>query len=208
MLTVRPPRTHSRRSVGARAERGVILIYTLIVLLILVIGAVALMKSTQVSLFSAGNLSFRSDLINQGEQADAKVMTQFESGGALSTSAVTVASVPALNYSATTLPTNAQGVPTALLSDAAFATVGTAANDLNGATSDVTIRYVIDRLCTAVGTVNGSLCVQSSAAPIAVTATGGPQVPPPAATVYRLSIRVTGARGTQVFMQSTFTRAD
>jgi hypothetical protein len=135
-------------------------------------------------------------------------MAQFSSGGPLSTSAVTVASAPAYNYSASILPTNPQGVPTALLNSTAFAAVGTSANDITGATSDVTIRYVIDRLCSAAGTANGILCVQAAAAPTGVTATGTAQIPPPTASVYRLSVRVSGARGTQVFMQTTFSRAD
>jgi type IV pilus assembly protein PilX len=50
-------------------QRGVVLIFTLIILLILTIGAVALMRSMNTSLFSAGNLAFRRDLVNQGEQA-------------------------------------------------------------------------------------------------------------------------------------------
>jgi len=40
-------------------ERGVVLIFTLIILLILTIGAVALLRSMNTSLFSAGNLAFR-----------------------------------------------------------------------------------------------------------------------------------------------------
>jgi type IV pilus assembly protein PilX len=189
-------------------QRGVVLIFTLIILLILTIGAVALMRSMNTSLFSAGNLAFRRDLVNQGEQAVANVMTEFQGGGALSTSAVTIASVPALNYSAIMLATNGQGVPNVLLADTTFATVGTAANDILGATPDVTIRYVIDRLCSAAGDSNGALCVQSSAAPTGGTANGTAAVTPPSATVYRLSVRVTGARSTQVFLQTTFTRQD
>jgi len=196
-LTARPMR-----------QRGVVLIFTLIILLILTIGAVALMRSMNTSLLSAGNLAFRRDLVNQGEQAVANVMTKFQNGGALSTSAVTVNSAPTMNYSASMLATNPQGVPLALLNNTTFATVGTSANDLTGPTSDVQIRYVIDRLCSAAGTANGILCVQSSAAPTGGTALGGATLPPPTATVYRLSIRVSGARSTQVFLQSTFTRAD
>jgi len=191
----------------ALRQRGVVLIFTLIVLLILTIGAVALMRSMNTSLFSAGNLAFRRDLVNQGEQAVANVMTQFQTG-ALSASAATIASNPAYNYSASILPTNTQGVPLALLSKAAFGTVGKTANDITGATSDVTIRYVIDRLCSAAGPANGTACGQSLTNPTGGTATGPPPPPPPAATVYRLSIRVSGARGTQVFMQTTFSRAD
>jgi type IV pilus assembly protein PilX len=188
-------------------QRGVVLIFTLIILLILTIGAVALMRSMNTSLFSAGNLAFRRDLVNQSEQAVANVMTEFQSGGPLSTSAVTVGNVPALNYSAVMLATNNQGVPNALLNNATFATVATGA-DIPGATSDVTIRYVIDRLCSAVGPSNGALCVQSSAAPTGGTANDTAAVTPPSATVYRLSVRVDGPRSTQVFLQTTFTRAD
>jgi Tfp pilus assembly protein PilX len=189
-------------------QRGVVLIYTLIILLILTIGAVALLRSMNTSLFTAGNLAFRRDLVNQGEQAVANVTAQFTGSGPLATSAVTVANVPALNYSASILPTNPQGVPTALLSSTIPATVGTSANDITGATSDVQIRYVIDRLCSAAGTAIGTQCVQAAAAPTGVTATGTTQIPPPSATVYRLSVRVSGARSTQVFLQTTFSRPD
>jgi hypothetical protein len=122
--------------------------------------------------------------------------------------ATTVSSVAA-NYSATILTTNNVGVPTALLNNATFLTVGTAANDLTGPTPDITIRYVIDRLC-ATGTViaTAALCVQSSANPTGGKANNTAAVTPPSATVYRVSVRVTGARGTQVFLQSSFTKPD
>jgi type IV pilus assembly protein PilX len=192
-------------------QRGVVLIFTLIILLILTIGAVALMRSMNTSLTSAGNLAFRRDLANQGEQAVSKVMTAFKAGGALSTSAVTDSNVPANNYSASMLATNAQGVPTILLSqDSTFNSTGftSSANDITGATSDIIIRYVVDRLCTNTGATVANQCVQSSAAPLGGTANGSQSVTPPAATVYRLSVRVSGARSTQVFLQTTFTRQD
>jgi len=188
-------------------QRGVVLIFTLIVLLILTIGAVALMRSMNTSLSGAGNLAFRRDLVNQGEYAVSQVMAEFQTGGDLSTSASTLNNVPADNYSATMLATNSEGVPNVLLQSALPTTVGTHA-DLPGPTTDILIRYVIDRLCSASGTPSGSLCVQSSAAPTGGTAGNTATVKPPTATVYRLSVRVTGARSTQVFLQTTFTRPD
>ncbi len=188
------------------SQRGVVLIFTLIVLAVLMIGAAALIRSMHTSLFTAGNLAFRRDLVNQGEQAVSTVITQFKTG-AFSTSGSTQADNPAANYSSTALPTNAQGVPNALLNNTTFATVGTAANDIVGATPDVQIRYVIDRLCSATGASTGALCVQSTAAPTGGTAPGN-GLPPPSATVYRLSVRISGARGTQVFLQTTFTKPD
>ncbi len=186
-------------------QAGVVLIFSLIVLLILLIGAVALMRSMNSSLLAAGNLAFRRDLVNQGEQAVSTVLNEFRTGGAMV--GATTANNQALNYSATILATNSQGVPLALLNGTTFGTVGTSANDITPANyPDVTIRYVIDRLCSATGSASSALCAQSLANPTGGTGgTGAPPVTPPSSTVYRLSVRVSGARNTQVFLQSTFT---
>jgi type IV pilus assembly protein PilX len=200
---------------SATRQQGVVLIFSLIVLLILAIGAVAVLRSVDSSLLSAGNLAFHRDLVNQGEQAVANVMTEFKTNGAPLGGATTV-NMQAANYSATTLPTNPQGVPVALLNDAAFAAVATpglqpAGNDIAGRTSDVTIRYVIDRLCIAVPptvVATSSTCVQSTGLPTGGTANRNTAVAPPSATVYRISVRVDGPRHTQAFLQSTFTKPD
>ena len=188
-------------------ERGVVLIFTLIILLILTIGGAALVRSMKSSLFSAGNLAFRRDLMNQGEQAVSTVLTEFTTGAL---AAATDADVPAANYASAMLATNAQGVPNALLlDDPTFAATYTAP-DLTGSTPDVQIRYVIDRLCNVTGPPSSTICVQSSASPSGgsgLTSYAG-TVPPPTATVYRLSVRVTGARSTEVFLQTTFTKPD
>jgi Tfp pilus assembly protein PilX len=198
---------------SAVRQRGVVLIFSLIVLLILAIGAVAVLRSVNSSLLSAGNLAFHRDLVNQAEEAVSTVMTEFKTNGPpLSTSPTTV-SLQAANYSATTLPTNAQGVPLALLDNAAFALVATpglvpAGNDIPGRTADGTIRYIIDRLCTNLGAASSPNCVQSTGLPTGGTANRNTAVAPPSATVYRISVRVDGPRNTQAFLQSTFTKPD
>jgi len=194
---------------SAVRQQGVVLIFSLIVLLILAIGAVALLRSVDTSLLSAGNLAFHRDLVNQGEQAVANVMTEFKTNGP-PLGGATTGSMQTANYSATALPTNSQGVPLVLLNDAAFALIGTAP-DLVGRTSDVKIRYVIDRLCTATPLTviaSSSACVQSSGLPTGGTANRNTAVAPPSATVYRISVRVNGPRGTQSFLQTTFTKPD
>jgi len=180
------------------------------VLLILTIGGLALVRSMHSSLFSAGNLAFRRDLVNQGEQAVAPVMAEFASGGILSTSAVTDGDLISANYKSTTLTTNAQGVPNALLvSDLNFPAYGQTSNDIPGPpNSNVTIRYVIDRLCNQTGVASSATCVQSTGIPTGGTHNRNTAVPPPSATVYRLSVRVSGPRSTQVFLQTTFTKPD
>jgi type IV pilus assembly protein PilX len=197
------------KSASAARQQGVVLIFSLIVLLILAIGAVAVLRSTDSSLLSAGNLAFHKDLVNQAEQAVANVMTEFKTN-ALPLGGVTTASMPAANYSATTLTTNPQGVPTVLLDDAAFGAVGSIANDIvPSAASQVKIRYVIDRLCapfTVIASSNN--CVQSTGLPTGGTANHNTAVAPPSATVYRISVRVDGPRFTQAFLQTTFTKPD
>jgi Tfp pilus assembly protein PilX len=196
---------------AAARQRGVVLIFSLIVLLILAIGAVALLRSVDTSLVSAGNLAFHRDLVNQAEQAVSSVMTEFKTN-ALPLGGNTTASLPAANYSAVTLPTNAQGVPTALLDNTAFAAVGTAANDIvPSANSQVRIRYLIDRLCIAAPPTviaNIAACVQSTGLPTGGTANRNTAVAPPSATIYRISVRVDGPRSTQAFLQTTFTKPD
>jgi len=193
---------------SASRQQGVVLIFSLIVLLILAIGAVALLRSVDTSQLSAGNLAFHRDLVNQGERAVAQVMTEFRTNGA-PLGGATTGSMQAANYSATTLPTNNQGVPLVLLNDAAFAAVATPGNDISGRTGDVTIRYIIDRLCVPLTVIaSSSACVQSSGLPTGGTANRNTAVAPPSATVYRISVRVNGPRNTQAFLQSTFTKPD
>jgi type IV pilus assembly protein PilX len=198
----------SVESIVPLRQRGVVLIFALLVLLILAIGAVAVLRSVNNSLSSAGNLAFHRDLVNQAEVAVANVMTAFKTN-ALPLGGVTTVSLPAANYSAQVLVNNAQGVPTALLDDTVFATVGIAGNDIVGATPDVKIRYVIDRLCDAAGGASSPHCVQSSPLPpggSTPNVIGG--LLPPSATVYRVSVRVSGPRLTQAFLQTTFTKPD
>lgn len=201
-----------------RRERGVVLIFTLIILLILTIGAVALMKSMNISMFSSGNLALRQDLVNQADQAVATVMNEFISQtGPLYLSSTTNNTLPAYNYSATELQTNSQGVPTILFaSDATFQASFTApdivaANYTVGSTSEspgVTMRYVVDRLCSTAGVALSASCVQSVAAGTSQSTGDSSGLAKPSATVYRLTVRVTGPRSTQAFLQTTFTKVN
>lgn len=191
-------------------QRGAVLLFTLIVLVILLAGGVAVMRSMNTSLFSAGNLAFKRDLMNQGEQAVSTVMTAFKTG-ALSTDATT-SNLKSANYSATPLATNAKGIPLALLNDGAFAAVGTTVNDLTGATPDVTIRYVVDQMCDGTpaalaGQSTGCVTLGSSSGTTGGSSQAmGNQPPSSSSLLYRLSVRITGPRNTQVFIQTSFTK--
>lgn len=204
----RPNRPHPRhRARPARRQQGVVLIFALIALVVMLIGAAALVRSSTASLTTAANLGFKRDLTNQAERAVDTALTALRTG-ALATEAARQASATTSNYSATLLATNAQGVPNALLSDTTFATVGSSANDIAVADQGVTLRYVIDRMCVNTGAASETHCTMSDNGQSSGCSSNpcddlSDAVPKQA--VYRLSIRVTGPRGTQAFFQSTLT---
>ena len=205
------------RSGSRSRERGVVLLFSLIALVIMLLAAVALVRSFNSSLFTAGNIAFKRDMQNQGERAVDKALTEFRSGGSLDTPAKRAANLLTSNYSATMLAVNAQGIPDALQNDTTFAVVGTSA-DLKSTDQSVTIRYVIDRLCSTSGdetTLGSSGCLLADNLVPAGTSSsnllgpdrslGGRSGATPQGVVYRLSVKVTGPRSTQSFFQSTFT---
>jgi type IV pilus assembly protein PilX len=222
---------HPRRAASSRpqqprsSQRGVSLVFALIAVLVILIAAVAVVRSFNTSLFQSGNLAFKRDLTNQSERAMNLAFEKMRSGS-LASEAQRSAHVVAENFSAAILPVNAQGIPNALLSDAVFSAVGVATNDIaltdaNG-TEFGQVRYVIERLCNQTGdagVLGPSGCVyaqstvsQSSSsselirADRTTTGGGGGAGASSQQVVYRITIRVNGPRGTQGFYQSTFAR--
>lgn len=184
-------------------QRGVTLVIAMIALVVLTVGAIALSRSTNVSLRMAGNLAFKRDLVNQGERAVAAALAELRTG-ALSSEPTRQSNAAARNYSATLLPSSAQGIPNVLLDDTAFGAAFTGADitDANG----LTMRYVIDRQCSATGAYNVSTCQAVTAK---AQGQGGDSIdtdkPTGAVTrpVFRISVRVTGPRGVQTYTQTT-----
>lgn len=201
------------RRVGARPQQGIVIIFILIALVIMLIGAVAMAKSFNASMFMAGNLAFKRDLVNQAERAVAAALADLETG-ALTTQAARASNLQTSNYRAqmftgtsATTGVNAQGIPNALLSDSAFASVGSSARDITVDGQGVRVRYLIDRLCNNSGdevTLTSANCTvgptpnaRGGSGSQMNVATQPPQV------LYRLSVRVDGPRNTQAFFQTT-----
>ncbi|WP_295532367.1 hypothetical protein [uncultured Pseudacidovorax sp.] len=202
---MRPRASRIHRAPSARRQQGVVLIFCLIVLVVLLAGGVAVSRSMNSALSGVGSLAIRRDLVNQAEPAVALAMAATYPVNA------SASANKALNYSPTPLAVNDMGIPLALLSDATFATVASAA-DLTGATPDVTIRYVVDRLCD-IATQSATDQGRSHCVPITREARGGSNqlasgAPPPVQPVYRVTVRVSGARNLQVFVQSSFTKPE
>ena len=212
-------RPHPPIVAAGMLQRGVVLLYSLIALAIMLIAAVAVIRYFQSSLFTAGNIAFKRDMQNQSERAVDVVLKLFNTG-ALSKPASRANNLLTSNYSASMLAVNAQGIPNLLGDNTAFTTAGyTNANDITVAGQAITIRYVVDRLCSSAGDPSEVTCiVADNPAPAGTSSSnlqgpdrildgGASGTPTPTGSktfVYRLSIRVNGPRNTQAFFQSTF----
>ncbi len=211
-------RPHSFTRAAKSEQRGIVLIFALITLVILLIGAVAISRSINASQFAIGNIGFKRDLTNQGERALQIALDAVRTGGALAVVTARNTDLQSANYKATLLPTNAQGIPNALLSDTDFAAVGVTSNDITITDMGVKIRYVIDRMATATGNCSTSICTMANQTVFgggssewinSQTNSGAANNANPSAVpqqpIYRITLRVTGVRNTLSFFQSTFT---
>lgn len=190
----------------------------MIALVIMLIGAVAITRSMNAAQFNIGNIGFKRDLTNQSERAMQAAMAAVRTSGVLADPTVRLTSLKSANYSAVKLPDNPQGIPTALLSDTEFATVGTTSKDIDVSDQKVQLRYVIDRLATTTGVCSPATCVvanqtvfggSSSEWINSQTNSGAANNANPSAVpqqpIYRLTVRLMGPRNTLSFFQSTFT---
>lgn len=167
------------------------------------ISGVALVRSFDSSLVLAGNMAFKRDLVNQGERGMAAAILSMRGSGALSSETARQSDLGSSNYSSTLLATDAHGIPTILLNDGTWTAAGMRAADIKDDVRRVTIRYVIDRLCSGSGAASAASCIVGAYGDKGGTAnvkraTG--TTPP----VYRISVRVTGPRNTQTYLQTTF----
>ncbi len=200
------PKFRSNRALrlaSRRRQSGVVLLIALIAVAILAIGTVALFRSSDAALFNAGNLAFKRDMTNRGELGIVAAKAALTSG-ALNQESTRQNDQLASGYYATMQATGTHGVPNALIGyQPAKAT--TPLPTINGG-DGITIYYMIDRLCNALGSTDPSnACVVSSIG----SAKGGTVLPyrgqaqPPSVPVYRISVRVDGPRNSQTFLQTT-----
>ncbi|MBB3283030.1 hypothetical protein FUT87_00890 [Mitsuaria sp. TWR114] len=189
-----------------KRQRGVIMVIALITLAVLLIGAAAAMKSMNVTLASVGYFGFKREMTNQSERAIRLASTALSPGGALALTSARWTSNAAQNYSATMLPSDASGIPLALLdttTGGGLSGLGSSANEIKLASDNVTVHYLIDRLCLNTGAFDPANCQMLGRANNFGAKPGNPK-PQPQPT-YRITVRVTGPHNAYSFYQSTFT---
>lgn len=192
-------------------QSGVILLVTLLALLIIMLSSLALVRSTDTNLILAGNYAFKRDVVNQAEQAVPTIKAIFENG-ALKSASSRMTTNSAINYYASIQPNNAQGIPNVL-----FGIADNNANNITDTKSGTIIRYVVDRMSLAAGAPSidnggfvpinqidtaGDGIIRGTGSP---TNSNSPQVNGGMVSLYRISIRATGPRNTESFLQVIFT---
>ncbi len=191
------------------------MIFTLIALVLMLIAVAAVVRSVDSSTSVIGNLAFRRDLTNRAELGIAKAMAALKSGS-LSTETAQMTDLASANYSATRLatPSGGVGVPAVLVSNSSYNTASYACIDGSGNTlttctpgSDgIVIRWVIDRQCVSgATTVDTSTCGYLKTSRDKGGSASNANRKPDGGTrgLFRISVRVTGPRSTETYIQTT-----
>jgi Tfp pilus assembly protein PilX len=196
---------------SVRRQSGVVLLFALVLLVILLLASIALVRSSVNSTLAAGNIGFKRDLQMQAGRGIQAAENEFKSG-ALANAATLNSDLASANYSSSMLPSGPNGIPNMLLDDSSWTMTGSDLSDSTTPITDptthktvttgITIRYVIDRLCTSSGVITDpSQCVisqlgQDKGGTAWLKKAGGTPQP-----VYRITVRVLGPHNTQTFVQ-------
>lgn len=194
---------HFRATSVRRQQSGFIMVITLVCLVLMLIAAVALTRSSTNTLLQAGNFAFKRDLLNQAERGLAKAVYELNSGALLASEVNRRTDQLTANYSATQLESNAQGIPKVLINNSTYTSSGMSLADFTDSTAGITIRTVIDRQCSSSGAFSSTNCVsiaeESNAAQSGTARLK--RIKADARPTYRITVRITGPRNTQAFQQ-------
>lgn len=199
--------TLAHQSKTMRQQHGIILLLALIVLVAMSLAGVALVRSVDTANVAAGNLGFRQSTLNETDVGIETALNFFKTGQPLSDAVKLEGNLPASNYSAQMLPSDARGVPTVLTNKSTFDSSGnfTAAKPIatTGANPSE-IRYVIDRLCLNAGAVEPETCRLTSISPADASVDTRNDNSARSSPLYRLTARVDGPKNTIAYSQVIF----
>jgi type IV pilus assembly protein PilX len=183
--------TARRRS----AEQGVVLLVTLILLIGLLVGAVALGRSVGTANRISGNLSFKTAALHSADLAVEAAVSELPAVAARTTpfpdNCAGAASPNGCRYYPTKLAVDAQGVP----QNVAWTSLSAITDaQLPGYSA----RYVVERLCADATLAR---CLAESA--LGDDSRTPDPLPPaaPSKIFYRVTVKVDGPRSTQTFTQ-------
>jgi Tfp pilus assembly protein PilX len=172
--------------ISAQRQRGATLIIVLVVLAVMLVGSLAMLRSTEVSGLVAGNVSFKEAAT---QATDIGISDAAKALDAMTNTDTNIANV----YYATRQPEDGDGLPTSVnWSSVATATVG-----------NYNVQHVVERLCqtTPVTDPLASCMVRDGEAPGSNKAGSAAYKNPPT-VYYRITVRVTGPKSAAAFVQA------
>lgn len=172
-----------------RAQRGVTMLVVLVLLTVMLLGGMGLARMTEVGTLASGNAAFREASLQASEVG---VNTAYAAIQGLTDENTNAGNW----YYASTLAQDANGLPTVSFDDAPEVVVGA-----------YRARYIVDRVCTGAMPVTNPLrqCLVKQV-PQIESSTDREKPDPPTARQYRITVRVTGPKDTQAWVQALITR--
>lgn len=179
----------------ADSQRGVSMLVVLVLLTVMLLGGLTFARMTEVNTLAGGNAAFRAAAV---QASDVGLDQAFASVRAITNPETAVANwyFPTIQADA-----NNDGIPDTAVFDQAQAV----------AVGQYTVSYVVERMCdTATVTDPSRQCLVKRIAPAsegrASRAEDRETLDPPSATQYRVTMRVTGPKSTQTFVQTLITK--
>lgn len=165
-------------------QQGVTMVVVMVLLTVMLLGGMALARMTEIGTLASGNAAFREASLQASEvgvntaYADLKTLTNENTNSGSW-------------YFASTLAQDANGIPTVSFDSARSVVVGA-----------YTAHYVIDRVCTINGVTDPLRECLVKQIPQLESATDRERPDPPTARQFRITVRVTGPKDTQTWVQS------
>lgn len=198
-------RREGRRTVPTtRAQKGVVLVIALIVLIVMTLGGIALIRSTDLTNIVAGNLAFRQAATHSGDAGIEAAFNWLQANPALLANDSAIDGYSANGNDPTRSPGAGQTWET-YWNTLPAARIRTLPADAAGNT----VAYIIDRMCATSGAPNsGARCASSTSSKADQDSDLIPGLPPilrPSGIYYRITVRITGPRNTVSFVQAMVT---
>lgn len=173
-----------------RAQQGVTLVMVLLLLSVMLLGGLALARMTEIGTLASGNSAYREASLQASEVG---VNTAYAA-----TKALTNEEANAGNwYWASIQATDSAGLPSVTWTSAPEVVVGS-----------YSVRYVVERMCSQAGvtdTLRQCLVKQIPQAPES-NVYGKEALDPPNSRQFRITVRVSGPKDTETWVQSLITK--
>lgn len=170
-------------------QQGVTMLVVLVLLSVMLLGALALARITEIGTLASGNSSYREASLQASEVG---INTAYLAVRALASEE----SAAGTWYWPTTQAVDANGLPTVDIESAPEVVVG-----------NYRVRYIVDRLCTTAPVTNTlQQCLVKQVPQLETSKVGEESVDPPNSRQFRLTVRVTGPKDTQTWIQSLVTK--